>query len=82
MELLVVTGLTPFEALQTGTYNAAICLDQLNKFGTITPGKLANLILVDENPLVDIKNIKKIHGVMLHGQWLPISEIQKKIKHQ
>ena len=64
---LVEAGLSPYEAIRTGTYNAALCLDKLTEFGTITTGKRADLILVKDNPLIDVKNLKDIQYVILRG---------------
>ena len=70
LEYLVEAGLTPFEALQTGTVNAARFLDAEDVFGTIQVGLDADLLLLDANPLENILNSKRIHGVMVRGQWL------------
>jgi imidazolonepropionase-like amidohydrolase len=77
LEYLVDAGLTPFEALQTGTLNAARYFDTEDQLGTVTEGKIADLLLLDANPLEDITNSKRIHGVMLDGQWLPRQEIEQ-----
>jgi imidazolonepropionase-like amidohydrolase len=72
---LVAAGLTPFEALQTGTTAAAEYLG-INT-GTVDVGREADLILLDANPLSDIGNSKRIHGVMLRGSWYSSSELEK-----
>lgn len=66
--LLVESGLTPFEALQTGTVNAAEYLGI--ESGRIEPGYRADLVLLDDDPLADIANTQRIHGVMLDGLWI------------
>lgn len=66
--LLVESGLTPFEALRTGTVNAAEYLGL--QAGRIAPGFRADLLLLDDDPLLDIANTQRIHGVMLNGQWI------------
>ncbi len=80
LQHLVNAGLTPFEALKTGTVNAAECLDKLDEFGTVTIGKQADLILVNDNPLEIIANVSNIAGVMVRGKWLPSDEINNILK--
>ena len=67
---LVQAGLTPMEALQCATLNAATWLGQRDSLGTIEPGKLADLVLLDANPLQDIHNIRKIRAVVFNGRLL------------
>ncbi len=73
--LLVEAGLTPFEALRTGTVNPAVFLGAAATFGTIEPGLTADLVLLDDNPLADIANTRRIHGVMRQGRWLARADI-------
>jgi imidazolonepropionase-like amidohydrolase len=68
--LLVDSGLTPFQALQTGTVNAAEFLSAARERGTIEVGRVADLVLLDENPLDDIRNSRRVHGTMLRGRWV------------
>jgi imidazolonepropionase-like amidohydrolase len=77
LEYLVDAGLTPFEALQTGTVNPSIFFGQANEFGVVKTGAEADLVLLDANPLDDITNTRRIHGVMLRGRWLPRSELDE-----
>jgi hypothetical protein len=65
---LVEAGLTPMQALQAATKNPAEFLGKLNRQGTIEPGKSADLVLLDANPLDDIHNTQKIRAVILRGQ--------------
>ena len=62
-------GLTPLEALQTATLNPALALGATDSLGTIAPGKLADLVLLDANPLADIYNIQKIRAVVANGRY-------------
>jgi imidazolonepropionase-like amidohydrolase len=68
--LLVKAGLSPMEALQTATKNAAECLGKLDSMGTIERGKVADLVLLDANPLEAIDNTRKISAVVANGRLL------------
>lgn len=70
LKYLVNAGLTPFEALQMGTVNAAEFFSSGDLFGTVQVGLEADLMLLDSNPLLDISNSRRIHGVMVRGTWL------------
>jgi hypothetical protein len=67
---LVRAGLTPMEALQAATSKPAEFLARSNEQGTIAPGQRADLVLLDANPLQDIRNTQKIHAVILKGKYL------------
>lgn len=75
--LLVEAGLTPMQALQTATRNPAQFLNQLDMIGTIERGKIANLVLLDANPLTDISNTRRINAVIVNGKLLPKEALQK-----
>jgi len=70
LALLVEAGLTPMEALQAATRNPAIFLKATDSLGTIAAGKLADLVLLDADPIADIHNTTKINAVVLDGQLL------------
>lgn len=72
---LYAAGLTPFEVLQAATYNAAVFLGTTAVSGTVAPGKIADLVLLSANPFDDVENVFRQDGVMLHGRWLPESEL-------
>ncbi len=65
--LMVENGLTAREALRTATINAATFLGREKEQGTVETGKLADLLILDANPLTDIRNIRKIHRVIKAG---------------
>ena len=65
---LVEAGLTPLEALQAATLNPARVLGREDSLGRIEPGKLADLVLLDANPLENIRNTQKIDAVVADGQ--------------
>ncbi len=77
LELLVEAGLTPLEALQTATINPAKFLGKENEIGTIEKGKLADLVLLEANPLEDIRNTTRIAAVVANGKYLPKADLQK-----
>jgi len=77
LELLIRAGLTPLEALQTATINPARFLGKEDEFGTIEKGKIADLVLLEANPLEDIRNTTRIAAVVAHGKYLAKADLQK-----
>ena len=69
LERFVAAGFTPMEALQTATINPAKFLNKLSDFGTVEKGKVADLVLLDANPLDDIRNTQKIQAVIVSGRY-------------
>lgn len=78
LELLVASGLTPFEALRAGTVNPAEFLDL--ETGTVEVSRQADLVLLDANPLEDIRNSRRIHGVMVRGAWYSGGDIKRRLR--
>lgn len=76
---LVASGLTPYQALETGTRNVAEFLGAADHTGTVEVGKRADLLLVDADPLDDVGNAQRITGVMLNGRWLPREAIEARL---
>ncbi|MCS7026418.1 MAG: amidohydrolase family protein [Bryobacteraceae bacterium] len=68
LELLVRAGLTAMEALQTATLGPAQFLGEQSQFGTVEKGRLADLVLLDANPLEDIRNTRRIAAVISRGR--------------
>jgi imidazolonepropionase-like amidohydrolase len=66
----VRAGFTPAEALQAATRGAAEFLGRERDFGTVETGKIADLVLLDANPLEDIANVRKVFAVIRNGQYL------------
>jgi len=66
-ELLVKYGMPPVEALKAATVNAADLLGLSNEIGTIEPGKSADIIAVEGDPLTDVRVLKKVDFVMARG---------------
>jgi imidazolonepropionase-like amidohydrolase len=73
----VRAGLTPYEALETGTRNIAVFFNTLDETGTIEEGKRADLVLLNGNPLEDIRNTARSAGVMIGGRWLSREDIDR-----
>jgi len=67
---LVDAGFTPMEALQSVTLDAAQFLGRTDEFGTVANGKAADFVLLDANPLDDIRNTQKIRAVVVQGKYL------------
>jgi hypothetical protein len=67
---LVAAGLTPYRALRAATIAPARFLDENGAFGTVGESKRADLILVERNPLEDVRAVARPAGVMLRGRWL------------
>ena len=84
MGLFVEAGLTPYQALNAATAEAARYLGKEGEFGTLVPGASADMVLLGADPLVDIANTRSIQGVMIRGEWwskrmidAEIAEIQR-----
>jgi len=70
LQRFVAAGFTPLEALQTATLNPAKFYNKLSDYGTVQPGRIADLVLLEANPLEDIANTRKIAAVIHDGQYL------------
>jgi len=78
MEMMVKAGLTPMQALVAGTSGAARVWKLDQKLGSIQPGKQADLLVLNANPLSDIKNTRQIHSVWIGGRQLAQSSTNTK----
>lgn len=74
---LVDAGFTPMEAIQSATRNPAKFMGKLNVLGTLEGGKIADMVLLDANPLEDIRNTRKINAVILNGRIFDKEALQK-----
>jgi imidazolonepropionase-like amidohydrolase len=77
LELLVKAGFSPMEALQAATLNPARFLGKEKELGTVEKGKIADLVLLEANPLLDVRNTRKIESVVIRGRLIPKSELQR-----
>ncbi|MEJ2217328.1 MAG: amidohydrolase family protein, partial [Gemmatimonadota bacterium] len=68
MELLHAAGLTPMEVIEAGTRHAAFVCGQQDDIGTLEPGKLADIIIVDGDPLADLSTMDRVVAVIKGGQ--------------
>jgi Amidohydrolase family len=80
LALLVQAGLSPGEALRTATLNPAEFLGREKEFGSIAVGKRADLVLLERNPLNDIRNTTSIWGVIRDGQYLDRAELNRMLE--
>src|SRR5215470_5077695 len=79
LALFVEAGFTPMEALQTATLEPAKYLGRLATQGTIEKGKIADLVLLDANPLEDISHTRMINSVVVRGRLFSITRLRNEI---
>ena len=77
LQRFVAAGFTPMQALQTATINPAKFLDKLNDFGTVEKGKIADLVLLDADPVNDIGNTQKISAVFSNGRYYSRAQLDR-----
>lgn len=80
LELLVATGITPLEALRAATVNPARFLGRAHELGSVEEGKLADLVLLEANPMEDIRNTRRIVAVVLDGRLLGREDLDRLLK--
>jgi imidazolonepropionase-like amidohydrolase len=80
LRLLVEAGLTPWQALLTGTFNPAVLLHTIDETGTVEVGKTGDLLLLDENPLKRIRSLRRVAGVMVGGTWLSSATLDARLE--
>ncbi len=71
LEQMTKAGLTPMQALVSATSTAARCLHMQDQFGTLEPGKWADFLVLDANPIDDIRNTRKLESVWIAGNRVP-----------
>ena len=77
LDALVAAGLTPYEALYSGT--AAVAEFLGSNTGIVAVGREADLVLLNANPLTDIRNSHRIHGVVLRGTWYSAAALERRL---
>jgi imidazolonepropionase-like amidohydrolase len=77
---MVLAGLPPAAALRTATVNAARALQVEDRLGTVQSGKLADLVIVNGNPLSDIRNTRNVHTVIRAGAVYDSRELMESVK--
>jgi imidazolonepropionase-like amidohydrolase len=77
MELLVKAGFSPAQALQAATLNPALFLGKLDEYGVVEKGRVADLVLLDGDPIEDIRNTRKIDSVVLRGKLYSREDLDK-----
>jgi imidazolonepropionase-like amidohydrolase len=80
LALLVDSGLTPMEALQTATRNPARYFNKLNELGTVEVKKAADLVLLNADPMGDIHNTQKIEAVIMRGRFYSRKDLDGMLK--
>ena len=75
LELLVKSGFSPLDALRSATINPALYLAKLDQYGVVEPAHVADLILLNENPLQDISNVEKIDAVIAKGKYFSRTDL-------
>ena len=80
LEAMARAGLKPFQIYTTGSTNVAKHFGVEKQVGTVAKGMRADLVLVDSNPLADVKNFPRQSGVMVRGRWLPRADIDARLR--
>jgi Amidohydrolase family len=75
-------GLNNLQVIQTATINPAKFLYMENELGSVSEGKIADLLILDGNPLVDISNTQKINAVIVNGKYISYSDISEMLRAQ
>jgi imidazolonepropionase-like amidohydrolase len=83
LRVMAAAGLSPFQILESGTRNVGLYVGRDlggdGRFGTVTEGARADLILLEANPLEAVENVARRAGVMVRGRWLAEEEIQRRL---
>ncbi|MCU1312426.1 MAG: amidohydrolase [Acidobacteriaceae bacterium] len=77
LQRFVAAGFTPLQALQTATLNPAQFYNKLDEYGTVQPGRVADLLLLKANPLTDIANTRSITGVIADGRYMSQQDLDR-----
>jgi imidazolonepropionase-like amidohydrolase len=77
LEWLEKSGFSPTQALQSATFNPALFQAKLDKFGVGETGHMADLVLLEANPLEDIRNTRNIAAVVIDGKYYSRQDLDK-----
>jgi imidazolonepropionase-like amidohydrolase len=80
LPVMVEAGLTPYQVLRSGTVNVAEFFGIEDEAGTIAPGRRADLLLLEANPLADIRALERNAGVMVDGRWLSPAMLRERLE--
>ena len=79
MRSMAAAGLTPRQILDEAIHQPAVYFGAEQEFGSVAPGRRADLLLLNGNPLADLANLTRQAGVMVSGHWLPETEIRARL---
>jgi hypothetical protein len=79
LEAMAAVGFTPYQIYEMGTRNVAVHFGAEEEFGTVAPGKRADLVLLDADPLGSVANWAHRAGVMVRGKWYDRAEIERRL---
>jgi hypothetical protein len=80
MNAMARSGLTPYDIYVTGGPNVARFFNRDKDVGTVSVGQIADLVLVDADPLASVANFGKQSGTMLRGRWYPRADLLAKVR--
>lgn len=80
LDTLSQAGLTPLQVLQSATLNPAVVMRRTAEYGTVEPGKVADLVLLDADPSRSVEALHRISAVVLHGRLLNRSMLDEQLK--
>ncbi|MDZ7772450.1 MAG: hypothetical protein U5K31_06905 [Balneolaceae bacterium] len=80
MPLMSEAGMSNYEILVSGTRTVGAYFGQEDRFGTVTGGARADLLLVDGNPVEDLSRLRDLAGVMAGGDWMPADSMDARLQ--
>ncbi len=80
LDLLASAGLTPLQVLQAATLNPAKVMGKTADYGTVDPGKLADLVLLDANPISSVAALHRINAVVMHGRLIARRDLDAQLR--